>query len=236
MKTSVAATFRLLFSLLFISSMMPASAAVTYVLNNQRPGTDYGLRLDNLVSQGLYFFDFEYPGARMLLTYDPATKEVHIFGVAFGGKAGGSRFSTDPGESGFWDINFTYWTNVQDNGSGDPSLLEIFSQNANSAGNNGSIQLQGSSNVIALYEDNSTSFGGVTFLMKPDGKGAGPGGTDVAGVQAGRGWLCYSSNNTSGGGVQDWAFVAVPEPSVPMAAGVGMLFLLARRRRSARDA
>jgi hypothetical protein len=90
--------------------------------------------------------------------------------------------------------------------------------------------------VIALYEDNSTSFGGVTFLMKPDGKGAGPGGTDVAGVQAGRGWLCYSSNNTSGGGVQDWAFVAVPEPSVPMAAGVGMLFLLARRRRSARDA
>ena len=29
-----------------------------------------------------------------------------------------AHFSTDPGESGFWDINFTYRTNVQDNGSG----------------------------------------------------------------------------------------------------------------------
>jgi hypothetical protein len=104
----------------------PGIGAVTYVLNNQRPGTDYGLRLDNLVTQGMYFFDFEYPGAKMLLSYDSATKQVHIFGVAFGGKSGGSRFSTDPGESGFWDINFTYRTNVQDNGSGDPSLLEIF--------------------------------------------------------------------------------------------------------------
>lgn len=221
-------------SFLLVCTAQPSSAAVTYLLKNQRAGTDYGLRLDNLITTGFYFFDFEDPGSAMFLEYDAATKQIRIFGVAYGGRSGGSRFSTDDGESGYWDINFTYRSNVQDNGSTDPGMLEIMSSPANSVGNNGSIQLRGGYPAIMLYEDKSLSFGGVTFLMKPDGEGAGPGGTDLPGVQVGRGWLSYNSNNSSTGAIQDWAFVAVvPEPSIPMAAGVGAFFLIARRRRSA---
>lgn len=232
MKSTVA-TGLLALSVCFLT-MLPSPAAVTYILKNQRPGTDYGLRLDNLVTNGLYFFDFEDPSSAMFLEYDAATKQVRIFGVAYGGRSGGSRFTTDPGESGYWDIEFTYRNNVQDNGSSDPGLLEIMSSPANSAGNFGFIRLRGGYPAILLYEDRSDSMGGVTFLMKPDGDGAGPGGTDVPGVQVGRGWLSYNSNNSATGAIQDWAFVAVvPEPSVPLAFGLGAGLLVVRRKRRA---
>lgn len=235
MKSPVVARVFLLLAI--ICTMSHAPAAVTYLLKNQSPDSNYGLRLDNLVSTGLYFFDFEDPGSAMFLEYDAATKRVRVYGVAYGGRSGGSRFTTDPGESGYWNINFTYASNVQDNGSADPGLLEIMSTPANAIANNGFIQLQGGFPAILLYEDRSLSMGEVTFVMKPDGKGAGPGGTDVPGIQAGRGWLTYNSNNAATGAIQDWAFVAVvvPEPSVPLATAFGSLFFWVRRRRISRS-
>ena len=76
-----------------------------YALSNHPDGNAaspfYGLRLDGLLNWDddvIYTFDFEAPGAGMLLDYSPGS--IHIHGRAWGGEDTGNAYVN----AGFWAL------------------------------------------------------------------------------------------------------------------------------------
>ncbi|MEM9237841.1 MAG: hypothetical protein AAGB14_13795, partial [Verrucomicrobiota bacterium] len=225
----------LLLSVVLVHS---AQAVLIYRLFNhpdQDGSADYGLRLNNLgrdLSGGdggfetIWEFDFDDPRADgMFLTFDEALGEVRIFGSAYGGRVIGGAYSTDPDEVGKWTFDFLYTSNVQSLNPTDAAMLEVWVTPKDGDANSGTLQLEGSSEVIPFYEDPSASNGNVTFEFRPDGHRLGPGQTTLPGDDTfvGRGWLSYEINDQLQSlGTQDWIFTAevVPEPSSALLVGL----------------
>jgi hypothetical protein len=89
----------------------------TYRLRNHPDGVArpplYGLRLDGLTTQQsseIFTFDFEHPQSDMRMNWDPTTRELEIYGVAYGGRDNGTTYA--PGFPHRFTVQFVY-KNVQ---------------------------------------------------------------------------------------------------------------------------
>ena len=106
----------LLSAAVFIGLASPASAALFRLHSHPDGGARpplYGLRLDGLSTgntNDIFTFDFDYGTSEMFLDYDGST--IHIYGTAYGGLNSGSGYAAPGADVGYFDIDFTYTTNV----------------------------------------------------------------------------------------------------------------------------
>jgi hypothetical protein len=189
----------------------------------------YGLRLDGLDGDSghEFTFDFEGPGAQMLMEIDGDDMSLRIFGQAFGGRVEDEAY-IDPQ---VWDIDFTYAKMIP---KGDRLIAD-----PNTPPNTGTITPMGlgpsaiggfPTGVPIDLVDYSGDFD-FTFALEEGHRG----GDGFSGY----GWL-----NHSPGGLQnhvsasDWLFTVVPEPRTDALLAVGLCALIAagklRRRLHAR--
>lgn len=192
----------------------PASAAVTtYTLFNHSAGNaqppPYGLRIDDLIDDGDYTFDFEYTDgtetALMKLDYDDTAMTVHIYGRAYGGKDTGSGY--DATQQGWINVDFTYTTNViqADNAAGDPGN-DIY-VTAESPLNAGTLELDGwggnvTFDLMDKQGDNDHSF---RFDNDFDPRDAAAAANPM--IQSATGWVDIPGVPLNGGS-RDWLFFA----------------------------
>ncbi len=98
------------------ATLAPSASAISigsYTLHNHPDGAAaapfYGLRLDDLLGDGIHTFDFDATdqGAAMFMDYDGVT--VHIHGTAWGGLDSGDSYESPA----LWTIDMTYNTVVE---------------------------------------------------------------------------------------------------------------------------
>ncbi|MEL7037740.1 MAG: Ig-like domain-containing protein, partial [Cyanobacteria bacterium J06592_8] len=166
------------------------------------PGPGYGLRLDGLLTgdaNDIFTFDFENSHSNMEMSIAGSGNQISISGTVFGGRVDPVTGEYVEGQSGSWDVDFTY-TNVE-NVSGDDDL----SVDDSLAGTNtGTITPQfGNQEVIALEDfagQNSNTF--QLGDLEDDG-----GFRGFSGV-SGWGWLQAGDNRLVD---SDWLFTVQEE-------------------------
>ena len=185
----------------------------------------YGLRLDGLDDDSghEFTFDFDGPGAKMLMEIDPSDLRLRIFGRAFGGRVEGEAY-LDPQ---LWEIDFTYTRMIVE---GDRLVSD-----PTTSPNSGQIvpteSVGGFTAGVAI--DLVDYFGkhDFTFALEKDHRG-------VEGF-SGFGWV-----NHAGGGLDrhiaasDWLFTVIPEPRTDalMLLGLGGVVAVALRRKRSHSA
>ncbi len=208
----------ILLLLLTVCVAVPAGAMVhVYTVHDHPNGTQvpptYGLRIDDLLSEGEFTFSFDYidvsGSAGVIMEYDDVLGEIHIYGRAFGGKDTGTDW--DPALRGWIDIDFTYQddVNVQDDCAGNPGNdVYVTSESAN---NNGSVTLDGWGGDAVFAYSGKANTSGCAFILDndTDSKGNSSIANDPS-QWSGSGWLMPPTS-----GSRDWLFVAV-EATVPV--------------------
>jgi hypothetical protein len=192
-------------------SVLPAGAVLNVFSCSDHPnGTEvpptYGLRIDDLLSEGEYTFSFDYADgggtAMVTMTWDDVTNEIHIFGLAYGGKDMGG--SWDATEQGWIDIDFTYVddVHVRDNCAGDPG--DDLYVNSESANNNGTVTLMGWGGDAVFAYSGKANTTGCAFIADndTDSKGNSTIANDPT-LYSVSGWLMPPTT-----GSRDWLFVA----------------------------
>ncbi len=205
----------------------PSDNVWTYELSSHPDGNAadplYGLRLDNLLGDGVNTFDFNYDHEKvgMWLDYDMDNDKIHIYGTAFGGVDAGNTYG-DP--AGFVDISFWY--------SGVTSLGGDTAAVYGKTGA-GTITYRGEDGMTngPTYDLRAKSNGNFSFKFDHGHRLT----TDDL---VGWGWLEYklsgSEDDWTSGGTSDWLFTAekVPEPSMTLGLlAIGGL-MMSRRKRS----
>ncbi len=201
---------RLLTGLVFAALTLPAADAFgqVYALHDHPNGAEappaYGLRVDDLLSDAVYTFSFDYPGAAVFLTYDPIGESFTIQGSAYGGKI--TSHSYDVTEQGWIDLDFTYSVDVveSDDCTGAPGNdIHVTSE---SVLNGGTLTLVGwggdgvyaftdkanGSGCSFLFDNDSDSKGNAAIANDPD-------------VFSGSGWLQPGAAS----GSRDWLFTGL---------------------------
>lgn len=202
------------------------AGAGTYQLLNHPDGDArpplYGLRLDELydVTGGhdIFTFDFEAPGANMLMDFDGTS--LHIYGTVFGGLNAGSGYAGS--HVGLWAVDFTY--GLLGAVPGDDDLIVTTPDFTNT----GTITRLATQESIPLW-DYSGSYG-YTFRLGDEDHDLGHRGFPGT---SGWGWVNHNAQNTHVG-ASDWLFTVVPEPNTALLAMLGTGALLRRRHRAAR--
>ena len=183
-----------------------------HINGNARPPA-YGLRLDGLEtgdSHDIYTFDFEAPGATMVMDYRVTT--AHIFGTAFGGLNQGNDYAN----ASFWKVDFIYEMSPTPNSDG--YLFSI-----NDPGNVGTISTGGETFGLSAYGGPPAFFIGEGHRTSPD-------------IISGWGWLNHSGSRRHVYS-SDWLFevgAPIPEPTGAILFGAGLLVAGAARRREGR--
>jgi len=200
----------LAFLAVLLVASVPAGAALdTYTLKNHPDGAlnppPYGLRLDDLIDDARYTFDFEYVDATgkalMKLDYDGATIRIH--GRAYGGKDTGSGY--DAVQRGWVDIDFIYTRNVirADNTAGTPGddLYVIGAASLNA----GIIRLDGwGGNATFPLFDKFSDDEGNSFRFDNDFDPRDPIAEADPLITSGAGWVDIPG--VPSGGARDWLF------------------------------
>ncbi len=182
----------------------------------------YGFRLDGLdgVSGHRFTFDFEGPGANMIMDFEGVDGILRIFGTAFGGRIENHAY-VDPQ---LWEIDFLYTKMILDGGRlvSDPT-------SATNIGTiiPGAVSPSGGGSTAGAPIDLIDYFGThpFTFALEENHRG-------FDGV-SGFGWL-----NHSGAGLDnhvassDWLFTVIPEPRTDalLLVGLAAVILAARLR------
>ncbi|MGB0631015.1 MAG: PEP-CTERM sorting domain-containing protein [Alphaproteobacteria bacterium] len=226
---------------------------------NGTAGTsNYGLRLDGLfgTEHRPFTFSFDAPGTSMLLRYDDEQNSINISGRAYGGMiVGGTWDSTN---LGYVDIDFTYRKKVATDGTGtigtdtaNVGLRTTGQDQTTGTGNSGTVTLATGAwgpdadegDVYTLVDKAAGGFS-LKFNNFSDHRlGAYPSysGPDTF---VGWGWV----NHWAQGGpprdhvaASDWLFTGefidtttssdIPEPSMALVFGLGLVGLTGLRRR-----
>jgi hypothetical protein len=196
---------------LFFLAALPAAATVHLFICHDHPnGSEvspaYGLRLDDLLSDGVYTFSFDYidinGSASVLLEYDDVAGTIRIYGRVFGGKDVGSSWSST--EKGWANIDFTYSDHlvVQDNCAGGAGNDVYVTDESNN--NGGTITLDGWGGDQSFQFFGKKKEGDCAFYFDNDydSKGNGSISGDPS-IWHGTGWLKPPTT-----GYRDWLFIA----------------------------
>ncbi len=200
------------------------STTGTYQLLNHPDGGArpplYGLRLDELydVTGGhdIFTFDFEAPGANMVMDYDGTS--LHIHGTVFGGLNAGDGYAAT--HVGLWGVDFTY--GLVGTAPGDDDKIVTTPDFTNT----GSITNLATQDTIPLWD--YSGMHNYTFRLGDEDGDAGHRG--FPGI-SGWGWMNHGTQNVHVG-ASDWLFTAVPEPSTALLALLGAGAALRRRRQA----
>lgn len=166
----------------------------------------YGLRLDDLLSDGAYTFSFDYAdeveSARVTLTYDAAANTIHIVGRAYGGKVEGDDWVANA--RGWINFDFTYTSAVAmwDNCARDAGN-DLYVGGASSL-NSGTFTLDGWGGDASFSFIDRANEGGCSFIFDNDwdSKGVDEIANDPN-IWSASGWLQPSTS-----GQRDWLFIA----------------------------
>jgi hypothetical protein len=192
-------------------TVLPAGAVLNVYECHDHPNgvinpPTYGLRIDDLLGEGQYTFSFDYAdgsgSAMVTMTWNDVTNEIHISGLAYGGKDIGGAW--DATEQGWIDIDFYYRDDVtvRDNCAGDAGDdLYVTSESAN---NNGTITLIGWGGDAVFNFSGKADATGCAFIVDNDTDPKG--NATIAGdptLYSVSGWLMPPTS-----GSRDWIFVA----------------------------
>jgi hypothetical protein len=267
LRNTMARFARLCFAAAFAGTLLLAGNAVTassadaalirYKLTNHPDGRArpplYGLRLDGLynpsdptaafngVDYGVFTFDFDAPSASMLLDYDDIAGTIRIHGSAFGGLDIGNAY--DSTHSGVVEIDFTYTSNVFEDGS--PNVLEVSPEDPNNntgtfefvSGFSGAGGLLGT--AVSLFDEQGSHGFSFKFNNLDNHRLTPNGHTPPFGIGdtfEGWGWMNHHEPNVHIS-ASDWLFVgnrvSVPEPATLSIFGLGLAGLGYMRRKRA---
>lgn len=191
---------------------LPAAEAFgqVYALHDHPDGAvappTYGLRIDDLLSDAVYTFSFDYPGAAVFLTYDAIGASFTIQGSAYGGKIVSNSY--DVTEQGWIDIDFTYSADVVESDDCAGVLGDDIHVTSESVLNGGSVTLVGwggsgvhqftgkanGAGCAFLFDNDSDSKGNATIANDPD-------------VYSGSGWVQPGAAS----GYRDWLFTGIEQ-------------------------
>lgn len=214
--------FALCTALLAFSAATSSATVIVHTLHNHDDGNEappyYGLRLDDLIDDAPYTFDFGYDDgseqALMKLDYDDVANTIHIHGRCYGGKVVGNAW--DAVQQGWIDVDFTYTTNVilADNASGDPGN-DLYVLNMSPA-NAGTVTLDGwGGNALFTLSDKAGDEG-YSFRFDNDYDPRDPIAEANPLIQSGAGWVMIAETPLTGGCCRDWLFLAEVDAPTPV--------------------
>jgi len=206
-------------ALLLTTAGSAGATQYVYELHDHPDGGEapptYGLRLDNLLSIGVYSFSFDYVdgtgAAAVALVYDDVAGTVHISGRAFGGKHDDDGYREHC--SGWVNIDFTYNVNVAkvDDCGGDGGDGVFGYANAGDdiycigedLSNSGSVTLDGWGDDRVFQFSDKADGTGCSFIFDNDTDSKGNGSIEAdPKLFSGSGWL-----RPGFFGSRDWLFV-----------------------------
>lgn len=198
-------------ALAFFVVAAPAAATVNLFVCHNHPNGDaapptYGLRIDDLISTGIYTFSFDYSdvtgSAGIILAYDDVNGTIHIYGRAYGGRDTGGSWAA--GDRGWVNIDFWYvdYLVVQDacaGGAGNDVYVTD-----ESVSNAGTVALDGWGGDAVFAFTGKKKTGDCAFYFDNDYDSKG--NVSISGdpnIWHGTGWLM-----PPGGAARDWLFIA----------------------------